>query len=214
VVCDSLARVPLFLFLPLFFGLYYISTNLCPKPDFTLSDPDDVKEACREAWSRASSMSGVAQVCALVAAMPWGLLTEKVPKISVLMCASIVAAIGYGGMIATTDPRRLLTYLWACLLGTAETGLIVSSLALVADTSYVRPEIKGSVAGVYSFLGALGILVTTKAGGELFDIAPKWAWAIGFVTTVIVVVTSAIVLGIWRKPVGLRKAGKEMASPL
>ncbi|KAI9024582.1 major facilitator superfamily domain-containing protein [Hyaloraphidium curvatum] len=198
--------INLTLWLPLFFAYYYFSSGLCPNPDWDVTDPDEVKAVCREAWSKASSMSGVAQVIALIAAVPWGLLCDRISRVAVLLISSCVALVGYAGMVATRDPTRGITYVWACLLGLAETGLIVSSLALVTDRTYIPMEIKGSVAGVYSFMGAVGILITTKVGGVLFDVAARYAWTVGLAFCAICILAGALILGIYRRPVGWRKA--------
>lgn len=56
-----------------------------------------------------------------------------------------------------------------CLIGLGEIGMIVTSLCLVTSNRLVRAEIRGSVAGCYSLMGGLGILVSTEIGGILFD---------------------------------------------
>ncbi len=55
------------------------------------------------------------------------------------------------------------------LVGLGEIGMIVTSLCLVTSDLYVDPAIRGSVAGCYSLFGGLGLLVSTKVGGLLFD---------------------------------------------
>ena len=46
--------------------------------------------------------------------------------------------------------------------------MVIGSLSLVTNAS-IPPKVRGSVAGVSSFFGAIGILLNTKLGGYLFD---------------------------------------------
>jgi MFS family permease len=70
-------------------------------------------------------------------------------------------------------------YAYVSLIGLGEIGMIVISLALVTKIK----ESNGSVAGIYSFFGALGIMVNTQLGGYLFDTwtstAPFFVMVIG-----------------------------------
>lgn len=50
----------------------------------------------------------------------------------------------------------------------AESAPLLGSRAGVKNTMKLT-ELKGSVAGMYSFYGGAGILILTKAGGALFD---------------------------------------------
>lgn len=56
-------------------------------------------------------------------------------------------------------------------------GMIITSLSLVTSNVFVNPEIRGSVAGCYSLVGVLGILISTKLGGILFD---AWTYTAPF----------------------------------
>ena len=49
-----------------------------------------------------------------------------------------------------------------------QTGMIISGMAMLSG-EYVSQEIQGSVAGAYSFCGAIGIIIVSKVGGVLFD---------------------------------------------
>jgi MFS family permease len=49
-------------------------------------------------------------------------------------------------------------------------GMIISGMAML-NGPYVPPELRGSISGTYSFIGAFGIIIISKVGGVLFD---KW----------------------------------------
>lgn len=40
---------------------------------------------------------------------------------------------------------------------------------------HIKPEIRGSVSGAYSFCGTIGIIIISKVGGVLFDVWMKGA---------------------------------------
>lgn len=60
----------------------------------------------------------------------------------------------------------LAIYSLGSLMGVAQIGSIISSMSMCTDTKRVS---SGSIAGVYSFCGGLGILVLSFVGGRLAD---------------------------------------------
>jgi MFS family permease len=166
------------LFLPLFYAAYYLSNGLCPSTG-TPGDEDWIKENCRDAYLKSSTMGGIAQTVALVSSLAWGFLSDvkKMHRSVSFLIASIFGAIGYIGLMFATDPRKSMVYLWIILIGLAEGGMITISLALITDSEYIPRDSRGSIAGMYSLIGAIGVLVATKVGGILFDIRYALAFA-------------------------------------
>ena len=86
------------------------------------------------------------------------------------------------------------------VIGVAEIGMVVCSMALVTGT-YVPSSSKGAVSGVYSVFGAAGILLSTKIGGVLFD---NWNqggpfFVMGIMHIVCVVASVIVIVGdVWR----------------
>lgn len=72
-------------------------------------------------------------------------------------------------MFLLSDPTMPVMYLIVSLAGLGEIGMVVGSLSLVTSAA-VPHHVRGAVAGVSSFCGALGILINTKLGGYLFDV--------------------------------------------
>ncbi|KAF0689247.1 Aste57867_19283 [Aphanomyces stellatus] len=64
-------------------------------------------------------------------------------------------------MFVSPDPTASSLLYVGAVVDVGEMGMIVSSLSLVTARS-VPAELRGSVSGVYSFVGAIGILVTAK----------------------------------------------------
>jgi MFS family permease len=154
------------LFITLWVNQYFIDHQLCPHAPS--HENEDIKVSCREAFRIASSLSGVAQVFALLGAPLFGFLSDRFSRGVSVMVAGLLGFIGCFGFGLGNSPTAGINYFWMCLIGFGEIGTIVTSLAL-AGGYYVPEDIRGSVAGVYSFIGGLGIMLASKLGGTLFD---------------------------------------------
>ncbi|KAK9239963.1 major facilitator superfamily domain-containing protein [Lipomyces kononenkoae] len=153
------ASVAVSLFIPLFVNQYFYSEGIC-------SITSNVKESCNEAYIRSAMLTGIAETCALVAAPAWGIACDKIGKARSLAITAVIGTIGFFGFATLSDPRSGISFLWATLIGVAQIGAIVCSLALCTER---RVEYSGSIAGVYSVTGAAGILLLTKLGGWTSD---------------------------------------------
>ncbi|ORX87632.1 MFS general substrate transporter [Basidiobolus meristosporus CBS 931.73] len=155
-------------FISLWVAQYYLDNNLCES---------EGKASCPQAYNIASRLSGVAQTCAIVGAPVFGILSDRLRRTTTTLIAGVVGMIGCFPFAFSKDPTSGLGNLWAVLIGFGQIGMIVTSMILV-NGPYVREEIRGSVAGVYSFFGALAVMVINKAGGWLFD---EWMQGAPFV---------------------------------
>ncbi|KAJ3181742.1 hypothetical protein HDU87_000760 [Geranomyces variabilis] len=168
------------LFLPLWVYRHYLDSGLCQAPG-GVDDPD-IKTHCREAYLKASVLSGVGQTFALVGAPLFGLAMDRFYRPFPILFAGLLGGVSYTLVFAQSTPSASIMFLYICLIGLAEIGLVVGSLSLVT-ASYVPVHVRGSVAGVSSLAGALGILINTKLGGTLFDswvpTAPFFIMALG-----------------------------------
>jgi MFS family permease len=158
--------VSITLFLPLWVYKYYLDNNLCQIGD--LNSPD-FNTICRNAYVRASVLSGVTQVFALVGAPLFGYFADKFYRPIVVLFAALSAGTGYLLLAFTSNIQSNIVFAYLFLIGFGEIGLIVTSLGLVTHSS-VPEHARGSVAGLASFCGALGILISSKVGGYLFDV--------------------------------------------
>lgn len=136
-------------------------------------------QSCRAAFSLTSAIVGTMQTLNLIGAPLAGLLGHARPASRVLglMIAYSLAVLGFILMAALPDgdPRRLAFVLPAAsLLGLAQAGGLTIGLTLTADarnrlrrSNADEGEIAGSLAGVYSMSGGLGILIIGKLAGLL-----------------------------------------------
>ncbi|KAI9330294.1 major facilitator superfamily domain-containing protein [Obelidium mucronatum] len=175
------------LFIPLWVYKRYIEAGLCVAPG-GINDPD-IKDDCRAAYSRASVISGIAQTAALVGAPVFGYLADRIEAKNVVLLNAFVGLVAYSLMFVA-DP--MLGYVFAVVIfvGLSEIGLVIGNMSLVTDSKSVDKSIRGSVAGVSSMCGAVGILISSKLGGLLFDQwregAPFLILAVGHLIAVVV----------------------------
>ncbi|OQR92051.1 hypothetical protein THRCLA_08798, partial [Thraustotheca clavata] len=152
------------IFLPLWVYKYYKEHHLCDSTDL------DIPEDCHKAYITASIVSGVVQTAALVTAPLFGCLGDCFYRPLVVLMSTIIGFSGYLWMFLSTDPTSPIMYVVAIVVGIGEMGIVVSSLSLVTSKA-IPCQLRGSVSGAYSFFGTIGILISSKLGGYLFD---KW----------------------------------------
>ncbi|OQR93147.1 hypothetical protein ACHHYP_02857 [Achlya hypogyna] len=176
------------IFLPLWVYKYYIEHHLCTATD--VNSPD-IKDDCRKAYIVASIVGGVVQTAALVSAPVFGYIGDRVYRPLVVLASTIIGGIGYFWLYLSTDPTAPIMYLVAVVVGIGEMGIVVSSLSLVTSKA-IPCQLRGSVSGAYSFFGTIGILITSKLGGYLFDhwtsTAPFFIMAVGNVICAVVAI--------------------------
>ncbi|OQR95676.1 hypothetical protein ACHHYP_00059 [Achlya hypogyna] len=154
-------------YLPLWIYKYYIDNGLCQ-----LTDPTSprVRSVCRQAFITGAMTSGVVQVAALVSAPVFGFLLDRIYRPFIVLLAAAIGFLGYFWMFVSPDPTAGSMLYIGAIVGVGEMGMIVSSLSLVTSRA-VPADLRGSISGAYSLSGSVGILITSKLGGYLFD---KW----------------------------------------
>lgn len=174
---DSIA---LTLFIASWVDNHMALTGQCPVPTSTFT-------RCPAAKRLASNLMSVAHTTALLGAPLAGALSARLGH---LACVAIPAGLGvlsFGGLAALVNPASVLAYVAMFGAGLAEIGMIIGGMAMMASQS-PAPH-RGALAGVYSLFGALGIVVTGKIGGWLFD---AWRPTAAFL---VVAVASLVVAG-------------------
>ncbi|KAJ3304072.1 hypothetical protein HDV03_003186 [Kappamyces sp. JEL0829] len=156
------------LFIPLWVYKYYIAQGICAPGGSVI-----LKQACPDAFSKSGTLSGVTQTFALVSAPLFGYLLDRYSKKIVFFTSACVATVGYFVLSFQKDPTKPINFIYLFLIGVGEMGLIVSSLTLLSGP-YIPVKARGSVAGFSSVTGGLGVLVSSKVGGYLFDVSGGW----------------------------------------
>jgi MFS family permease len=121
-----------------------------------------------EAQGRAGIEFGIVNMAALLAAPLLGVLNDKIARVRALAIGMGFAAAGYLVFGLQTDPLANFAFFAAVLLGIGQMSSILAGQTLISQEA--RPEISGSVIGVFSFFGAIGTLVGSWVGGQLFGL--------------------------------------------
>lgn len=126
-----------------------------------------------EALKKAGMLFGMIQICALLWAPVMGMLADRMTRLTALSIGLAIAGSGYVFMSLVPDPFGPVMYPAAVLLGMGETSVIVTAGALLGQEA--TDTKRGSIVGVFGLIGGIGILGTTFAGGQLFDLVGRTA---------------------------------------
>ena len=129
-----------------------------------------------DALAKAAGIIAITYTAALLSAPLWGVLADRINRVSALNVTLLLAFLGYGGTWLIDNPFGVGMIVCCVLIGMSEVGCIVTSSVLIAQQSPQR--IRGSVIGLFNLFGAVGILVASKLGGVLFD---NWREAAPFI---------------------------------
>lgn len=124
-----------------------------------------------EAVSLARTPFVIASVSGLLFAVVFGLLLDKMNRVTAGVIAMAIAGIGYfaGGLVG--DPNSGAIIPVAILLGIGQIAAIIASQTVLGQEA--PAEVRGAVFGLAGICASLGILFTTSIGGWLYDAAGK-----------------------------------------
>ncbi len=120
-----------------------------------------------EALAAGGIVIGISQGVVLLAAPLFGVLADRLDRVTNVLIALAISSVGYGSTILVDDPLGGMIYLSATLIGLGEISGLIASGVLIAQQA--PRDIRGSVIGVFSFCGAVGVMTATGIGGQLFD---------------------------------------------
>ena len=110
---------------------------------------------------------GVIQASALCGARSMGTMLDRIDRVTGVIIAFTLSAVGYTLFGLTEDPFSSGIVRPAIVLGMGETSTIIAGNALIGQSA--PAQIRGTVLGTYALAGATGILIATALGGRLFD---------------------------------------------
>ena len=120
-----------------------------------------------EAIRKGGGILAISYMASLLSAPLFGIMADRMNRITALAISLLVGAVGYGGTYWLQDPFGVPTIICLIFVGMAEVGCIITSGVLIAEQAPDR--LRGSVVGVFTLTGAVGILVASVVGGYLFD---------------------------------------------
>lgn len=142
---------------------YLTQIGVCPPPK--LDDKNYVR--CEQAKRLTSNLMSVSHLATLLCAPFFGILSDRLGLLSSVMVPAAMGVFAFGGLYFTSRPDAWYMYLFMAFCGFADIGMIISSMALISSQSSATN--RGALSGVFSLFGAVGILVTSKLGGFMFD---------------------------------------------
>ena len=107
----------------------------------------------------------------------WGYLVDarRIGKCNTLGLAAIVGMIGNFGLSLihsyssnTYNPKTFICFFMISIIGLSQIGLIISSMSVLSGIPNAH-DIMGSLSGLYSFCGGIGIMIISSLGGYLSD---------------------------------------------
>ena len=120
-----------------------------------------------EALKQAGIYVAIIQGSILLWAPVWGLILDRIDRLTAVCLAMLVAVCGYAIVGLSDSPVGVAFIPAAVILGCGEVGAILSGQALVGQEA---PEsIRGSVVGLFMLVGTVGLLTIGVAGGWVFD---------------------------------------------
>lgn len=168
------------LFIPLLVYKFYYNSDKCGTS--SLGETPD-KSNCYEGYVFLAILTGVAQTVALVSSPFWGILVDskRVGSGATLGIASVSGMLGTFGLCIvgrgaeSYDPRNALCFVLVSCIGLSQIGMIIASMSIISSVGQTvektEHRVIGSILGLYSLCGGLGILVITIVGGKWSD---KW----------------------------------------
>jgi MFS family permease len=120
-----------------------------------------------EAIAKGGGVLAVSYMASLLSAPIFGIMSDRINRVSALAITLLIGAVGYGSTFWLDSPFSVPAILSLILIGMAEVGCIITSGVLIAEQAPDR--LRGSVVGVFTLTGAVGILIASVVGGYLFD---------------------------------------------
>jgi MFS family permease len=120
-----------------------------------------------DAIRKAAMFLVIIQGSSLVWAPIWGVVLDRMDRLTAVALALIIASAGYLWVGFSPSPIVTAFIPAAILLGIGEFSAIMSGAALIGQTA--PKDIRGSVIGLFNFCGSIGILCIALLGGITFD---------------------------------------------
>ncbi|MGA0735453.1 MAG: MFS transporter, partial [Steroidobacteraceae bacterium] len=126
-----------------------------------------------EAVAAATRPFVIANVSALVFAVFFGLLLDRLNRITAGVVAMLIAGAGYiaGGFVG--DPASDWIVVVAIMLGMGQICAIIASHTVLGQEA--PRDVRGAVFGLAGIFASFGILFTTAVGGWLYDLIDRSA---------------------------------------
>lgn len=146
-----------------------------------------------EAQGRAGIYVAIYSLAALFTAPIVGIIADRIDRLTLTIGCFTIATIGYGALGLSSDVLSFTGMIPALTM--AGIGQSCTAMSITVLLAQQCPEdIRGSVFGVQSFFGALGILAISWGGGQLFDLVAPGApfIAVALANAVVFIIAAAL----------------------
>ncbi len=120
-----------------------------------------------QAIAKAGMITGLALAASMLWSPLFGLIADRIDRLTLLCVGYLLAAVGYGWVAALDDILSPAAIPALVCLGIGQSSTILSSSVLLAQEA--PGDIRGSIFGLQTLCGAVGILALSAGGGLLFD---------------------------------------------
>jgi MFS family permease len=129
--------------------------------------------AIPDAMAQAGKLMGLMGAVTLLWTPLFGIVLDRLNRVSGMALAMLLAALGYGSMGFITSPLDNAMLPAFALLAIGQGSAIIASVTLVGQEA--GPAERGTVIATNGWFGAVGILIASLLGGYLFDVLGPWA---------------------------------------
>jgi len=129
--------------------------------------------AIPDAMAQAGKLMGLMGAVTLLWTPLFGIVLDRLNRVSGMALAMLLAALGYGSMGFITSPLDNAMLPAFALLAIGQGSAIIASVTLVGQEA--GPAERGTVIATNGWFGAVGILIASLLGGYLFDVFGPWA---------------------------------------
>jgi MFS family permease len=123
------------------------------------------------------AIASVSIVVATIAGMVWagifGVIMDRINRVTAVAISQLLGACGYLCMILITSPLDYAMLPAFILLGAGMSGAMMASFVVIGQEANYKE--RGAVTGMNGLFGSMGILVAAALGGRLFDAFEPWA---------------------------------------
>jgi MFS family permease len=123
------------------------------------------------------AVASITIVVMTFAGMVWagifGVIMDRINRVTAIVVSQALAACGYLSMIFVTSPLDYAMLPAFMLLGASSSGAMMASFGVIGQEADYKE--RGAVTGMNGLFGSVGILVAAFAGGRLFDAFEPWA---------------------------------------
>lgn len=120
-----------------------------------------------QAFAHAGKLMGLMGAVTLLWMPIFGIIMDKLNRVTGLALAMGLAAAGYGSMGIISSPLDNASLPFFVLLAIGQGSAIIASVTLIGQEASAAE--RGTVVATNAWFGAIGILIATVLGGVLFD---------------------------------------------